>query len=126
MKQINHQINLKNTYVYALILFIIGIAIFSIWFLNLLVFFLIAGSVTIANYFLLERIQSYKSVNQMTVYATLALRYFIYVVVAFIMIWFNKESPILEYIGISLIAGFSIIQIATIINTLVHKGGGGA
>lgn len=122
----NNDINLKKTYVFAAVLLVIGTIIFSVWFFNLLIYFLIAGSITIGNYYLLERINNYKAFNQVTVYATLMLRYFIYVVVAFVVIWLNRERTNLEYIGISLIAGFSIIQISTILNALTTKGGASA
>ena len=121
MKTIDKNVDLKKTYIYAFILLILGTIVFSIWFLDLLIYFLIAGCVTIGNYFLLERIQKYEAINQITVYGTLILRYFIYVVVAFIVIWINRTSPILEYIGLSLIAGFSIIQLSTIINALTSR-----
>ena len=121
MKTIDKNVDLKKTYIYAFILLILGAIIFSIWFLDLLIYFLIAGGVTIGNYFLLERIQKYEAINQITVYGTLILRYFIYVVVAFVVIWINRTSPKLEYIGLSLIAGFSIIQLSTIINALTSR-----
>lgn len=123
MKKMDKQINLKKTYLYAFLLLVIGTIIYSTLFLDLLIYFLIAGVVTIANYYFLERIQRYQEVNQITVYVTLILRYFVYVLVAFLVIWLNRKSPILEYIGISLITGFSIIQISTIMNALTSKGG---
>lgn len=123
MKTINKQINLKKTYVYAGMLLLIGTIIYSTLFLDLLFYFLIAGVITIGNYFLLERIERYKEINQITVFGTLFLRYLIYVIVAFVVIWLNKDSTNLEFIGISLVTGFSIIQIATIINALTSKSG---
>src|SRR5690554_2342254 len=123
MKTINKQINLKKTYVYAGMLLLIGTIIYSTLFLDLLLYFLIAGVITIGNYFLLERIERYKQNNQITVFGTLFLRYLIYVIVAFVVIWINKDSANLEFIGISLVTGFSIIQIATIINALTSKSG---
>lgn len=123
MKTIDKQINLKKTYVYAGMLLLIGTIIYSTLFLDLLLYFLIAGVITIGNYFLLERIERYKEINQITVFSTLFLRYLIYVIVAFLVIWLNKDSANLEFIGISLVTGFSIIQIATIINALTSKSG---
>lgn len=123
MKTIDKQINLKKTYVYAGMLLLIGTIIYSTLFLDLLLYFLIAGVITIGNYFLLERIERYKEINQITVFGTLFLRYLIYVIVAFVVIWLNKDSTNLEFIGISLVTGFSIIQIATIINALTSKSG---
>lgn len=123
MKTIDKQINLKKTYVYAGMLLLIGTIIYSTLFLDLLLYFLIAGVITIGNYFLLERIERYKEINQITVFGTLFLRYMIYVIVAFLVIWLNKDSANLEFIGISLVTGFSIIQIATIINALTSKSG---
>ena len=104
-------------------LLLIGTIIYSTLFLDLLLYFLIAGVITIGNYFLLERIERYKEINQITVFSTLFLRYMIYVIVAFLVIWLNKDSTNLEFIGISLVTGFSIIQIATIINALTSKSG---
>ncbi|ABX81599.1 hypothetical protein [Acholeplasma laidlawii] len=104
-------------------LLLIGTIIYSTLFLDLLLYFLIAGVITIGNYFLLERIERYKEINQITVFSTLFLRYMIYVIVAFLVIWLNKDSANLEFIGISLVTGFSIIQIATIINALTSKSG---
>lgn len=123
MKKTDKAINLKKTYVYAGMLLLIGTIIYSTLFLDLLLYFLIAGVITIGNYFLLERIERYKEINQITVFGTLFLRYMIYVIVAFLVIWLNKDSANLEFIGISLVTGFSIIQIATIINALTSKSG---
>lgn len=123
MKKTDKAINLKKTYVYAGMLLLIGTIIYSTLFLDLLLYFLIAGVITIGNYFLLERIERYKEINQITVFSTLFLRYMIYVIVAFLVIWLNKDSANLEFIGISLVTGFSIIQIATIINALTSKSG---
>lgn len=123
MKQVDKQIDLKKTYLYAFAFYLVGLIIYSTLFLDLLIYFMIAGAVTIANYYFLERIQKYKEVNQLTVYGTLLLRYVVYIVVAFIAIWINRDNPKLEYIGISLITGFSIIQISTIINALTQKNG---
>lgn len=123
MKKTDKAINLKKTYVYAGMLLLIGTIIYSTLFLDLLLYFLIAGVITIGNYFLLERIERYKEINQITVFGTLFLRYMIYVIVAFLVIWLNKDSTNLEFIGISLVTGFSIIQIATIINALTSKSG---
>ena len=123
MKKMDKAINLKKTYVYAGMLLLIGTIIYSTLFLDLLLYFLIAGVITIGNYFLLERIERYKEINQITVFSTLFLRYMIYVIVAFLVIWLNKDSANLEFIGISLVTGFSIIQIATIINALTSKSG---
>lgn len=123
MKKTDKAINLKKTYVYAGMLLLIGTIIYSTLFLDLLLYFLIAGVITIGNYFLLERIERYKEINQITVFSTLFLRYMIYVIVAFLVIWLNKDSTNLEFIGISLVTGFSIIQIATIINALTSKSG---
>lgn len=123
MKKTDKAINLKKTYVYAGMLLLIGTIIYSTLFLDLLLYFLIAGVITIGNYFLLERIERYKEINQITVFGTLFLRYLIYVIVAFLVIWLNKDSANLEFIGISLVTGFSIIQIATIINALTSKSG---
>jgi len=123
MKKTDKAINLKKTYVYAGMLLLIGTIIYSTLFLDLLLYFLIAGVITIGNYYLLERIERYKEINQITVFSTLFLRYMIYVIVAFLVIWLNKDSANLEFIGISLVTGFSIIQIATIINALTSKSG---
>lgn len=123
MKKTDKVINLKKTYIYAGMLLLIGTIIYSTLFLDLLLYFLIAGVITIGNYFLLERIERYKEINQITVFSTLFLRYIIYVIVAFFVIWLNKDSANLEFIGISLVTGFSIIQIATIINALTSKSG---
>ncbi|NWH09827.1 hypothetical protein [Acholeplasma laidlawii] len=123
MKKTDKAINLKKKYVYAGMLLLIGTIIYSTLFLDLLLYFLIAGVITIGNYFLLERIERYKEINQITVFSTLFLRYMIYVIVAFLVIWLNKDSANLEFIGISLVTGFSIIQIATIINALTSKSG---
>ncbi|WP_162146934.1 hypothetical protein [Acholeplasma granularum] len=116
-------INLKKTYLIASILMIIGTVIYSIWFLDLLIYFLIAGITALINYYFLLRIQKFDQINQANVYGTLLFRYLIYVVIAFLIIWLNRKSDILEYIGISLIVGFSVIQISTIINTITSRNG---
>ncbi len=114
-------INLKKTYLYAGILFVSGALIYAIWFLDLLPWFLIAASVTLINYYFLARMEQYKSFTYGKVFGTLFLRYIVYIIVAFTVIWLQKDSPHLIEIGISLILGFSVIQVASIINALTAR-----
>lgn len=116
-------INLKKTYLYAGILAILGTIVYAIWFSDLILWFLIAVGITLINYYFLIRIEKYQSLNHLNVLGTLFLRYLVYVIVAFIIIWSQKDSPILIEIGITLAIGFSIVQVSSIFNALI-KGNG--
>lgn len=119
----NMMINLKKTYLYAGILAILGTIVYAIWFSDLILWFLIAVGITLINYYFLIRIEKYQSLNHLNVLGTLFLRYLVYVIVAFIIIWSQKDSPILIEIGITLAIGFSIVQVSSIFNALI-KGNG--
>lgn len=119
----NTMINLKRTYIYASILSLIGILVYAIWFSDLILWFLIAVGITLINYYFLIRIEKYQSINHLNVLGTLFLRYLVYIIVAFVVIWSQKDSPILIEIGITLAIGFSVVQVSSILNALIKRNG---
>lgn len=114
-------INLKNTYIYATALILIGTIVYAIWFNHLLIWFLISACVGLLNYALLERISKYKTLSHVNVLLTLFIRYIVFVAALLTIIMINRNSPDLIHIGISTVIGISIIQVATIINALIEQ-----
>ncbi len=115
--------DLLKAYLYALPLVLIGAVILAIWFTPLVLWFLIAAALSMANYFLLIRIQNYQQINQKTVLLTLLIRYLIFVGALLTIMLITRNQPNFISIMIVTAIGISVMKLAAVMVSLMRKKG---
>jgi|GEM_PF-6547173 len=112
---------LIRSYYYASGLVVIGLVVTLIWFRSLTLWFSIAAFVSIVNYGLLILMKDQQRFTQQRLLLILLIRYIIFGMTCFLVIFLNRDSDYFIGIGIVLAIGLSVMKVGTICNTLIHK-----